>query len=79
MKRLLLAPLVLLFLSGCGYGSQKEAMDACKREWEQIGIYPKTHKDYFRRCDDEPSSRKVLGLYWKSQFSGSFVEKRYSY
>jgi len=74
MKNLLFL-LLFLLLSGCKYGSQKEAMSTCRSEYERKEDY----KEYFRQCKNEPSSRTVLGLYWKSQFSGSFVGKRFPY
>ena len=80
MKRLLLTPLVFLFLAGCSYGSQMEAYDACEREWYQIGSFEKDWKDhYFRTCKNEPSSNKVLGLYKMSRFGPWKVGKRFSY
>ena len=74
MKRLLLAPLLLLFLQSCSnkYNSQIEAKEACDK-WEANGIkftieiyYPylkgtKTEETNNRWCRHEDSTRQYLG------------------
>tara|TARA_Y200000002_G_C22446805_1_gene564591 strand:- start:97 stop:327 length:231 start_codon:yes stop_codon:yes gene_type:complete len=76
MKRLLL-PLLLLLLSGCKYGSQFEAMQACQRQWGTYAEYDS--KDGYRQCINEPSSRKVLGKLWKNPYGDGEVKKRFAY
>ncbi|MBO6960393.1 MAG: hypothetical protein JJ847_05795 [Prochlorococcus marinus CUG1438] len=83
MRKLLIL-CVLLFLSGCGYGSQMEAYKACEREWYLLYSSDEYQKKiwgdhYFRTCQNEPSSRKVLGLYKTSRFGSWQVGKRFSY
>ena len=53
MKRLLL-PLLLILLSGCSYGSQYEAMNAC-RDWLDGNKLDRT-------CQSDFLSRKILGM-----------------
>ena len=55
MKRLLL-PLVLLLLSGCRYGSQFEAIEACMKKWE--GLTDKGSQ----YCQKEKATNQVLGV-----------------
>ena len=76
MKRLLL-PLLLLLLSGCKYGSQYEAMQACQRHWGTYSEYDS--KDGYRQCINEPSSKKVLGMHWKNPYGDGEVKKRFAY
>ncbi len=55
MKRLLL-PLLLLLLSGCKYGSQFEAIEACMKKWE--GLTDKGSQT----CQTEKATNQVLGV-----------------
>ena len=57
-----------MLLSGCKYGSYKEASDACK-EWVKKGSkyyeYSGSSKKYYRDmrdCIKEEETKKVLGL-----------------
>ena len=70
MKRLLF-PLSLLLLSGCKYGSQFEAMEACIKKWD--GVTDKGSQ----YCQTEEASNKVLGLRWNE--GETKVIKRFKY
>ncbi len=83
-----------MLLSGCKYGSYKEALDACK-EWVKEG--PKYYKYYgygngpkmdMRSCRKEEETKKVLGLEYININPGmnatignkeSEVKKRFKY
>ena len=71
MKRLLL-PLVLLLISGCKYGSQYEAMQACKESWAK----ETWHTQY---CQEDNASRKVLGMRLNMDTYKRKVKKRFAY
>ena len=71
MKRLLL-PLLLLLISGCKYGSQYEAMQACKENWAK----ETWHTQY---CQDDNGSRKVLGMRLNMDTYKQEVKKRFAY
>ena len=76
MKRLLL-PLLLLLFSGCKYGSEFEANDACYK-W-RVKQYEKKEysKNFSIECMRERSTRKILGLVKENDtFS---VPKRFAY
>tara|TARA_B100001989_G_C24327445_1_gene358245 strand:+ start:422 stop:643 length:222 start_codon:yes stop_codon:yes gene_type:complete len=73
MKRLLI-PLILVLLTGCKYGSEYEAVQACDK-WR----YKQTEEVYIF-CEKESSTRKILGIFSKN--AGGFdgvVKKRFAY
>ena len=75
--KLLLLPLLLLLLSGCKYGSEFEANDACYK-W-RVKQYEKKEysKNFSIECMRERSTRKILGLVKENDtFS---VPKRFAY
>tara|TARA_B100001027_G_C16111368_1_gene260636 strand:- start:394 stop:624 length:231 start_codon:yes stop_codon:yes gene_type:complete len=76
MKRLLL-PLLLLLLSGCKYGSEFEANDACYK-W-RVKQYEKKEysKNFSIECMIERSTRKILGLVKENDTYS--VPKRFAY
>ena len=71
MKRLLLAPL-LLMLTSCGYGSLYEAQLACAN-WKDN----QREKDGVRfACEQEPETMKMLGLAKVYKMVGRLIQKR---
>ena len=69
MKKLIIVSL-LLTLSGCKYGSQFEAMEACKKNWNgktEVGV---------QYCQIDEATNKVLGIRWNSEKK---VIKRFKY
>ena len=75
MKRLLL--LQILLLSGCKYGSEFEANDACYK-WREKQYEKKEYSRNFSiECRRERSTRKIWGLVKENDtFS---VPKRFAY
>tara|TARA_B100000214_G_C23627638_1_gene472453 strand:- start:116 stop:352 length:237 start_codon:yes stop_codon:yes gene_type:complete len=55
MKRFLLAPLILLVLSSCSYGSYYEARQACDK-WKEAGSSVER-----RDCWNETYTNQVIG------------------
>ena len=80
MKRLLL-PLLLLLLSGCKYGSEREARGACGKWEDKGGQIRKTYTDFKRvgssYIDMEGKRRFEYKI---KDFGGEIlVDKRYCY
>ena len=93
MKRLLL-PLLLLLLSGCKYGSEREALEACDEWMTKVkseilempftgvpGYHPDDYKKqrFSRYCDNERRTKKVLGIENDRKINKENVKKRFAY
>ena len=67
MKSFYFLSFILLLLTGCKYGSYKEAFDACKA-WKQKGgeySYPgyERRRSYdIRSCRNEKITKRILGV-----------------
>ena len=69
MKKLYLFPLLLVFITGCKYGSKYEANEAC-RKWVSKGIKYRFESTYSssiydgnsRRCSLEADTNQILGF-----------------
>ena len=76
MKRLLLAPL-LLVMTSCSYGSLYEAETACL-EWKYKGgtytVFNK--KELIRECETETITKQVLGLTYPEVISGKTYSQK---
>ena len=73
MNRLIL-PLLLLFLSSCKYGSEFEAKKACEK-WSNKGNQIKR----YHFCQNDASTKKILGLYTEQYIPLGKVKKRFNY
>ena len=78
MKRLLLAPL-LLVMTSCSYGSLYEAETACL-EWQyKGGTFHRSvsdEKELIRWCETETITKQVLGLVHPEVISGKTYSQK---
>jgi len=75
LKRFLI-PFFLVLLTGCQYGSFREAVEACKVWMDKGGNYKKGLYETNRRyCTDEAVTQKILGIDKKLDK----VKKRFKY
>jgi len=73
VKKLLLFPLLITFLSSCSYGSYFEAYSACQKWREKKG-----YRNY--DCRDDSATNKILGRDTSADLSRDYkVLKRFKY
>ena len=87
MKKFLLFPLLVTVLSGCGYGSKFEAIQACEK-WskqnENFGyvegrLFNPGKLGHSRLCYSEDSTRIILGMEKYKGSRSQTVKKRFRY